>query len=377
MAGTHFASVPLASRVAADPMCLLVSPDMTTTIPRRRTPGFLTSRARGLFAATLLLAAACLTLAPHRAAAAEPLQIGYSDWPGWVAWEIAIQKGWFEEAGVDVEFKWFDYVASMDAYAAGQLDAVTMTNGDALVTGSARPSVAIIINDYSNGNDMLVATPDIEEVADLKGKKIGAELGFVGHLLALTAIQEAGLSEDDVEWVNTPTDKTAAMLESGNVSAIAAWQPNSGEALKAVPGSTPVFTSADKPGIIYDVLAVSPESLEARRAEWQKVVSVWYRIVDYLKDEDNLDEALEILAARVNISAAEYEPFFQGTYILSLDEALATWEKGDDLSSIYFSNEYVNAFNVKYEAYAEPLQSATYLDPSLTEAYAESVTVKP
>ena len=28
---------------------------------------------------------------------AEPLKIGYSDWPGWVAWQIGIEKGWFEE----------------------------------------------------------------------------------------------------------------------------------------------------------------------------------------------------------------------------------------------------------------------------------------
>ena len=27
------------------------------------------------------------------------LKIAYSDWPGWVAWEIAIQKGWFKEVG--------------------------------------------------------------------------------------------------------------------------------------------------------------------------------------------------------------------------------------------------------------------------------------
>ena len=52
-------------------------------------------------------------------AQAEPLKIGYSDWPGWVAWEVAIEKGMFKEAGVDVEFEWFDYVASMDAFAAG------------------------------------------------------------------------------------------------------------------------------------------------------------------------------------------------------------------------------------------------------------------
>src|SRR5450755_440611 len=103
---------------------------------------------------------------------AAPLTIGYSDWPGWVAWQVAIDKGWFKEAGVDVKFEWFDYSASMDAYAAGKLDAVLMTNGDALVTGAggARSSM-ILITDYSAGNDMIVAKPGIKSMADLKGKK--------------------------------------------------------------------------------------------------------------------------------------------------------------------------------------------------------------
>jgi len=48
--------------------------------------------------------------------AAKPLKVGYSDWPGWVAWEIAIEKDMFKKAGVEVEFEWFDYVASMDAF---------------------------------------------------------------------------------------------------------------------------------------------------------------------------------------------------------------------------------------------------------------------
>ena len=299
-------------------------------------------------------------------AEAKPLKIGYSDWPGWVAWEVAIQKGWFKEAGVDVEFVWFDYVASMDAYAAGQLDAVCMTNGDALVTGTAKPSVAIIINDYSNGNDMLVAKPGINSVADLKGKKVGAELGFVAHLLAITAMTESGIDPTAVEWVNTPTDKTPAMLATGDVSAIAAWQPNSGEALKAVSGSKAIFTSADAPGIIYDLLCVTPESLESRRDEWSKVVKVWYRVVDYLKSEDNWDDALKILAARVQVSPDEYEPFFNGTYILTLDEALKVWKEADGLGSIYGSTDYVNKFNVEYEAYEKLLEYKTYLDPSLT-----------
>lgn len=105
-------------------------------------------------------------------AAAEPLKIAYSDWPGWVAWEIGIQKGWFKEEGVEVEFSWFDYVPSMDAFVSGNVDAVCMTNGDALVTGATgKPSVGILINDISNGNDMVVAAPGINSMAELKGKR--------------------------------------------------------------------------------------------------------------------------------------------------------------------------------------------------------------
>ncbi|MBC2602424.1 ABC transporter substrate-binding protein [Puniceicoccus vermicola] len=304
----------------------------------------------------------------------EPLKIAYSDWPGWVAWEIGIEKGWFEEEGVDVEFLWFDYVASMDAYVAGQVDAVTMTNGDALVTGATgKPSVGIIINDFSNGNDMIVGGPGISSITDLKGKKVGVEEGFVCHLLLLKGLSDNGMTADDVTIVNTPTNETPQVLASGAVSAIGAWQPNSGEALKQTPGSTRVYSSADSPGIIYDLLFVSPESLETRRDDWAKVVKVWYRIVDYLKDEDNIDEALEILSARVNLSPAEYEPLFAGTYILSLDEAKERWEEAEGLDSVYGSTEFVDDFNVKFEVYDNPLNTTQYLDPSLTEEYAESV----
>jgi NitT/TauT family transport system substrate-binding protein len=304
-------------------------------------------------------------------APAEPLKIAYSDWPGWVAWEIAIQKGWFKEEGVEVKFEWFDYVPSMDAYVAGKVDAVCMTNGDALVTGATgKPSVGILINDYSNGNDMIVAAPGIDSVKDLKGKKVGLEEGFVSHLLLLTGLEKAGLKPEDVTIVNTPTNETPQVLASKAVDAIGAWQPNSGQALKVLPGSKPVFTSADAPGIIYDLLFVSAESLEKNREEWAKVVKVWYRIADYIRDEENLDEALKILAGRVKISPEEYEPFFKGTYILTLDEALKRWEKGDGLGNVYGSSKVVDDFNVTYKVYEKSQDLDKYFDPSLTKALA-------
>jgi len=329
------------------------------------------NRIVSLFTAATALAAGLFTTGNL---GAETLKVGYSDWPGWVAWEIALDKGWFEEEGVDIEFFWMDYVASMDSYVAGNIDAVSMTNGDALVTGATgKPSVAIIINDYSNGNDMLIAKPGINSVAELKGKKIGLEEGFVSHLFAIKALEANGLTSDDVEIINTPTNETPQVLASGAVDAISAWQPSSGQALKTVSGSTAVFTSEDVPGIIYDLLYVSPESLEKNREEWAKVVKVWYRVVDYIHDEEHFDEALGILAKRVSLKPAEYEPFFEGTYLLSLDEAVEAWKETEELSSIYGSSELVNSFNVEYGVYEELVDVAKYLDPSLTLELAESV----
>jgi NitT/TauT family transport system substrate-binding protein len=304
----------------------------------------------------------------------EPLKIAYSDWPGWVAWEIGIQKKWFEEEGVAVDFKWFEYVPSMEAFSAGKVDAVAMTNGDALVTGSSgAPSVAIIINDYSNGNDMVVAKPGISSISALKGKKIGVEVGFVSHLLLMKGLESAKLTDKDVELVNVPTDQTPQTLKSGSVDAIVAWQPNSGQALKELPGSKAIFTSADVPGVIYDVLSVSPKSLKDRRSDWLKVVKVWGRIADFIKDEKNHEEAAKIMSARVGLESEEYKNLMGGTFFLSLAEAAERFKQGEDLKSIYHSNKVVDEFQVQNEVYKKATKFESYLDPSLTEEALKAV----
>jgi len=326
---------------------------------------------RASLGATLGLAIS-LAIGSASAAWAGALKIGYSDWPGWVAWQVAIDKGWFKEEGVEVEFEWFDYVPSMDAFSAGKLDAVGMTNGDALVVGATGgKSVTILINDYSNGNDMIVAKPGIKSLKDLKGKKIGVEVGFVDHLLILNGLEKVGMKESDVTLVNTKTNETPQVLASGDVDAIGAWQPSSGQALKLVAGSTTVYTSADEPGLIYDVLAVNPATLAARRAEWLKVLKVWDRVVAYINDPKTTEDAVKILAGRVGLKPEEYKPFLAGTKLLTLAESKKVFEKGDGFKSIYGSSKIVDDFNIKYEVYKEKQDVGSYLDPSLTNEVAK------
>ena len=320
---------------------------------------------RWLTRALLPVAAAC-SLSVQ---AAQPLKVGYSDWPGWVAWQVAIEKGWFKEAGVDVKFEWFDYSASMDAFAAGKIDAVTMTNGDALVTGAGgAKSVMLMLTDYSNGNDMIVAKPGIKTIADLKGKKVAVEQGLVEHLLLLNGLKKAGLKESDVTIVNAKTNEMPQMLTAKDVAAVGAWQPISGEAMKAVPGSNPVYTSADEPGLIYDVLAANPASVKAHRAEWQKVVKVWDKVVAYINDPKTQPDAVKIMAARSGVSTTEYLPLLKGTKLLSLEEGKKVYVKGDGFKTLYGSTKIVDAFNVANKVYKKAEKIDGYLDASFIEA---------
>jgi NitT/TauT family transport system substrate-binding protein len=315
------------------------------------------------------VAAAPAASSPAAVAAPKtPLKIAFSDWPGWTAFEIGIRKGWFKEAGVDTDFEWFEYTPSMEAFSAGKVDAVMMTMGDALVTGApGARSVAILITDYSNGNDMIVAKPGIDTLKGLKGKKVGLEVGLVEHLLLLKGLEKVGMKETDVKVVNVATHETAQSLASKDVDAIGAWQPNSDQALKAVAGSKAVFTSADTPGLIYDLLNVNPKSLAERRADWVKVVKVWNRIVKFVMDPANKDEVVKIMAARAGVAPEDYAKYMPGTRFLSPEEALVRFEKKDGLESLYGSGKVADDFNVANKVYTQPQPVADYIDSSLAK----------
>ena len=264
-----------------------------------------------------------------------PLRIAYSDWPGWTAFDVGIQKGWFKEAGVDVEFVWLDYLPTMDAFSAGKVDAVMVTNGDALVMGAnGARSQMILVTDYSNGNDQIIARPGVTTFKQLKGKKVGLELTLVEHLLFLKALEKFKLRPSDIELVNFPTAETPQALGSGQVDAIAAWYPISAKARRSVAGAKALFTSADVPGLIYDTVAVNPKSLAERRDEWRKIVAVWYRISDYVRDPKTQADAVAIMAAKVGVKATDYEQNMSGTYFLRRDEAKKCLRNTEGMGSI-------------------------------------------
>ena len=78
-----------------------------------------------------------------------------------------------------MKFQWFDYSASMEAFAAGKIDANCMTNGDTLVTGAGGgKGIMIMLTDYSNGNDMIVGKPGMRQFPISRARRSGSRTGW-------------------------------------------------------------------------------------------------------------------------------------------------------------------------------------------------------
>jgi NitT/TauT family transport system substrate-binding protein len=132
------------------------------------------------------------------------MKVGVSDWPGWVAWYVAEQKGFFKKHKADVKLVWFaNYTDSISALSSGQLDANSQTWSDTMgPLAKGLPLKAVLVNDNSAGNDALMVSGKIKGFADLKGKSIALEEFSISHFVLATALAKNGLSQKDVKVVN-------------------------------------------------------------------------------------------------------------------------------------------------------------------------------
>jgi NitT/TauT family transport system substrate-binding protein len=285
----------------------------------------------------------------------DTIRLGYSAWPGWFPWAVAEEQGFLDDAGIDVELVFFnEYLGSLDAMAAGQLDANSQTLNDTLVSVSAGSDQrVVIVNDNSAGNDAIIVDESIDSIEDLEGRTVAAELGVVDHFLLLQGLAEVGLTEDDIDFRGLPTDAAAAGFANGEFDAVGVFAPFTLQALER-PGSKVLFDSSDFPGTIPDFLVASGELVDERPDDVQALVDVWYETLEWM--EANPDEALAILAAEAELSEEEYASLQEGTRLFSAEEALEALTSDELPQGLRPMAEQVNDFLVDTGLAEEPAE---------------------
>ena len=164
------------------------------------------------------------------------------------------------------------------------------------------------------------------------------------------------------------TNELPQVFNSPDVSAIAVWQPVANQALKAVSGSKIIYSSKDKPGLIYDTLTVNMTHLDAHKEEWKKIIQVWDKTVKFINDPATHEEAVKIMANKVGVDPKQYEQFIGGTLLLDLSANKKVFSKGTGFDSIYGSTYHVNKFNVSNGVYTTEQDADGLIVPTLVES---------
>ena len=286
-----------------------------------------------VFCLSLLLTVSCnqTSSQTNNSNNTKPIVIGYSNWAGWWPWAIAEEEGLFAKNNANVKLQWFDgYLESMEAFAAGQLDGNCQTLNDtiAFAGDSVNGQVAVLANDNSAGNDKIIVSKEINDIQDLRGKKVAVEEGVVDDFLLTIALEKNGMDRSDVEIVNLETGAAAAAFATGKVDAVGAFPPFWLTALKRE-GSKELISSKEFPGAIPDLLVVSQKLIDEQPDQVQALVNTWFDILDFMAK--NPERADQIMAKRADVSIEELQQLKEGTKIFTIDENIEAFKDGDDI----------------------------------------------
>ncbi len=244
--------------------------------------------------------------------------MGITTWIGNTPAYIALEKGFFKDLGLDFQFKVFDSVAQgFPSFISGQLDGLAPVTSEAVLLASKGMDFKVVtVEDTSVGADVLLARTKIGSLKDLKGQKIGVELGSVGQFFVLRILAEAGLSEKDVTLVNTPPDAAAAAYQAGNLDVVYTYSPFSDKANAAQKDGRILYSSKQMPTAIADLYIFSTKYINANPKAVEAFVKGNFKGLEFLKT--NPKEGLAIMAKQLKITPEELDKQLKGIQMPSL-----------------------------------------------------------
>ena len=227
------------------------------------------------------------------------VSMGFCTWTGYAPMFIAQEKGFFKDAGINMDIK---VIEDESTYASlltnGSVPFIaTALDPDIKMFASGAPISYVLMMDASCGADGLVCTSNIQSMEDLKGKSVALDKSASSYYFFLTALESnSTLTEADLDVIDMgDTTEAGLAFMSGNVDAAVMWEPELSDALASVDGAHALVTSADFPNTILDALVVSNDFAAENPWAVEAVKECWYKAVDYIKE--NPEDAYELMAS--------------------------------------------------------------------------------
>jgi NitT/TauT family transport system substrate-binding protein len=256
------------------------------------------------------------------------VSFGYiPDFNGTSLLAIAEDQGLWEKHGVDATTSSFtNGPLQIQALGTGDLDFGYIGPGAFWLPASGQAKL-VAMNTLGRA-DRVVAQPGIESVEGLKGKTVAVPEGTSGDMILTLALEEAGMTKEDVELVPMEPPAIVAALSSGQVDGAGLWYPSLATVKEQVPDLVELADNTDFEETVAfptafvagnDVVADDPEKVDA-------VLTVLREAIDYRAE--NMDEAIQLTADFNNLDVADVEADAANVEVLDLAELDKITEDG-------------------------------------------------
>ena len=225
-----------------------------------------------------------------------------NSWWGHIPIMLAIDKGYFKEVGIDVEAK--SVPSSADRVRAVTAGSVAFSNLGRIAVISEmandNKSFYFFANvDDSPGNEGCWARPGFASFKDLKGRKVAANTSAQITMNGL--LENEGMAEKDVQFVNLPGGEMAGAIARGDVDAACVWEPLFTNVKNAAPGGKLLGTDMDTPNYKKfgtmaspDIMIISRKLVDEQPAVAGKLVSALFKGVKYTNE--NPEDTAKVVA---------------------------------------------------------------------------------
>ncbi|BAZ51742.1 ABC-type nitrate/sulfonate/bicarbonate transport system periplasmic component-like protein [Nostoc sp. NIES-4103] len=310
---------------------------------------------------------ACLLFACHAWAPTEfkrpPLKIPFGYFVGEYPSIIAQEKGFFKAQGVDVEIIRKQYIQlEQGNFSAGKYDGGMSSLGSFIILSATNPDIqGVMVVDESIGADVVVAQSQIKTVADLKGKKLGANLGGFSEVFVTEMLKTANLTSDDVNLVKLEASEVPQRLKNNAIHAGHTWEPHLSEAMKL--GGHILFTSKQTPGLILDIIAFRGEIIRDRPEDVRAFVQAWQQAAAYWKA--NVQEGNAIISKVLKLPSNTVS--LEGINLTDLGENQKLFQSSNP-NSIYktakiYADFFIRSGNMTRIPELKSLFNSSFLNP--------------
>ena len=245
-----------------------------------------------------------------------PLRVGANVWPGYESLYLAKDLGYYDDSPIQL----VDYPSATEVSRAlrnGDLEVAALTLDETLALAETNPDIRVVlITDVSAGGDAILARSDIETLAALKGRRVGVESNALGAFVITRALEQVGLSPQDVEVVSLGVSEHEHAFKQAAVDAVVTFEPVRSKLLAM--GANLVFDSKQIPGEIVDVLVVPKAVLEKQRKALDVLVQGWFQALDYLDKEPQ--DAAKRMAIREGVTPEQFLRSLELLHIPDLKE---------------------------------------------------------